>query len=146
MKIKNASISHYLDCFVDAFVLQKAFRYDIKGRAYIETPLKYYFSDIGLRNVKINFRQQEENHILENVLFNELKARGFSVDVGVVPVRYKEEDGKGRYAQLEVDFVVNRGERRCYIQSALSVADDSKRLQEVNSLNRIDDSFIKLVI
>ena len=146
LKIKNASISHYLDCFVDAFVLQKAFRYDIKGRAYIETPLKYYFSDIGLRNVKINFRQQEENHILENVLFNELKARGFSVDVGVVPVRYKEEDGKDRYAQLEVDFVVNRGERRYYIQSALSVADDSKRLQEVNSLNRIDDSFIKMVI
>ena len=96
--------------------------------------------------MKINFRQQEENHILENVLFNELKARGFSVDVGVVPVRYKEEDGKGRYAQLEVDFVVNRGERRYYIQSALSVADDSKRLQEVNSLNRIDDSFIKMVI
>ncbi len=146
LKIKNVSISHYLDCFVDAFVLQKAFRYDIKGRAYIETPLKYYFSDIGLRNVKINFRQQEENHILENVLFNELKARGFSVDVGVVPVRYKEEDGKDRYAQLEVDFVVNRGERRYYIQSALSVADDSKRLQEVNSLNRIDDSFIKMVI
>ena len=146
MKIKNSTISRYLDCFVDAFVLHKALRYDIKGRAYIETPMKFYFSDIGLRNVKINFRQHEENHIMENVLYNELKARGFSIDVGVVPVRRKDEDGKIRQSQFEVDFVLNKGEKRYYIQSALTIAEEDKRLQEVNSLNRIDDSFTKIVI
>lgn len=146
MKIKNETISHYLDCFIDAFILHKVFRYDIKGRAYIETPLKYYFSDIGLRNVKINFRQHEENHIMENILYNELKARGFSIDVGVVPIRWKDKDGKMKLSQLEVDFVLNKGEKRYYIQSALTVAEEEKRLQEVNSLNRIDDSFTKIVI
>lgn len=146
IRLKNETVSRYLDCFIDAFVLHKAFRYDIKGRAYIETPLKYYFSDIGLRNVKINFRQHEENHIMENILFNELKARGFSIDVGVVPVRWKDEVGKMRLSQLEVDFVLNKGERRYYIQSALTVAEEDKRKQEVNSLNRIDDSFTKMVI
>lgn len=146
IRLKNETISRYLDCFIDAFVLHKTFRYDIKGRAYIETPLKYYFSDIGLRNVKINFRQHEENHIMENILFNELKARGFSIDVGVVPVRWKDEVGKMRLSQLEVDFVLNKGERRYYIQSALTVAEEDKRKQEVNSLNRIDDSFTKMVI
>lgn len=146
MKIKNETISRYLDCFIDAFVLNKAFRYDIKGRAYIETPLKYYFSDIGLRNVKINFRQQEENHVMENILYNELKARGFNIDVGVVPVRWKDSGGSMRQSMLEVDFVVNKGEKRYYIQSALTVGEEEKRLQEVNSLNRIDDSFAKIVI
>ncbi len=146
IKIKNETISRYLDCFIDAFILNKTFRYDIKGRSYIETPLKYYFSDIGLRNVKLNFRQNEENHMMENVLYNELKARGLNIDVGVVPIRWKDEDGKMRLSQLEVDFVVNKGERRYYIQSALTVNDESKRLQEVNSLNRIDDSFTKIVI
>lgn len=146
IRLKNETISRYLDCFVDAFVLHKTFRYDIKGRAYIDTPLKYYFSDIGLRNAKINFRQHEENHIMENILFNELKARGFSIDVGVVPIRWKDETGKMRLSQLEVDFVLNKGERRYYIQSALTVAEENKRQQEVNSLNRIDDSFTKLVI
>lgn len=145
-KLKNETISRYLDCFIDAFVLYKAFRYDIKGRAYIGTPLKYYFSDIGLRNVKINFRQHEENHIMENILFNEFKARGFSIDVGVVPVRGTDEAGKMRYSQLEVDFVLTKGVRRYYVQSALTVAEESKRLQEVNSLNRIDDSFEKIVV
>lgn len=146
MKLKSDTISRYLDCFIDAFVLHKAFRYDIKGRAYIDTPLKYYYSDIGLRNAKINFRQHEENHIMENVIFNELKARGFSIDVGVVPVRKKDETGKMRQSMLEVDFVINKGERRYYIQSALTVADEEKRQQETNSLNRIDDSFTKIVI
>lgn len=146
MRLKNETVSRYLDCFVDAFVLHRAFRYDIKGRAYIGTPLKYYFSDIGLRNAKINFRQHEESHIMENILFNELKARGFSVDVGVVPVRRKDGVGKVRLSQLEVDFVLNKGERRYYIQSALTVAEEDKRRQEVNSLNRIDDSFTKIVI
>lgn len=146
LKIKNETISRYLDYFSDSFVLQKAIRYDIKGRAYIDTPVKYYFSDIGLRNVKINFRQQEENHIMENVLFNELKARGFSVDVGVVPVRWKDDEGKMKASQLEVDFVLNKGEKRYYIQSALTVAEEAKRMQEVNSLNRIDDNFSKIVV
>ena len=146
LKIKNETISRYLDFFVDAFVLNKALRYDIKGRSYIETPLKYYFSDVGLRNAKLNFRQQEENHIMENILYNELKAREFNVDVGVVPVRSKDADGKSRLSNLEVDFVINKGEKRYYIQSALSISEEGKRLQEVNSLNRIDDSFSKIVI
>ncbi len=146
IKIKNETISRYLDCFVDAFILEKATRYDIKGRAYIETPLKYYFSDIGLRNAKINFRQQEENHIMENVVYNELAARGFSIDVGIVNHRWIDEDGKKRQTALEVDFVVNKGEKRYYIQSALTVESESKRLQEVNSLNRIEDSFTKIVV
>lgn len=146
IKLKNETVSRYLDCFIDAFVLHKAFRYDIKGRAYIETPLKYYFSDIGLRNVKINFRQHEENHIMENILFNELKARGFSIDVGIVPIRWKDETGKLRISQLEVDFVINKGARRYYIQSAFTIAEEDKHQQEVNSLNHIDDSFTKIVI
>ncbi|MGM9693065.1 MAG: ATP-binding protein [Alloprevotella sp.] len=146
IRLKNETVSRYLDCFVDAFILHKAYRYDIKGRAYIETPLKYYFSDIGLRNAKINFRQHEENHIMENVLYNELKARGFSIDVGVVPVRWKDEAGKMRLSQLEVDFVINKGAQRHYIQSALTVADEDKRRQEVNSLGKIDDTFSKIVI
>lgn len=146
VKVKNETISRYLDCFIDAFLLHKAFRYDIKGRAYVETPLKYYFADIGLRNAKINFRQHEESHIMENVLYNELKARGFSIDVGVVPTRVKDEEGKMRLSQLEIDFVLNKGAKRYYIQSALSVAEEHKRLQEVKSLNRIDDSFAKIVI
>lgn len=146
LKIKNETISGYLDCFIDAFILSKAFRYDIKGRSHIETPLKYYFGDIGLRNAKINFRQQEENHIMENVLFNELKARGFSIDIGMIGHRWKDKEDKMRQTQLEVDFVVNKAEKRYYIQSALTVADEDKRRQEVNSLNRIDDSYTKMVI
>lgn len=146
LNIKNETIARYLDCFVDAFVLHKSFRYDIKGRAYIDTPLKYYYTDIGLRNVRLNFRQQEENHIMENVLYNELRARGFNVDVGVVPLRRKDADGRMKTSMLEVDFVVNRGEKRHYIQSALTVGEEQKRLQEVNSLHRIDDSFAKWVV
>ena len=146
LKIKNDTVGRYLEHFVDAFVLGKAIRFDIKGRSYIETPLKYYFSDVGLRNAKLNFRQQEENHIMENILFNELKSRGFNVDVGVVPFRKKDGEGKMRLANLEVDFVVNKGAKRYYIQSALTVSEEAKRLQEVNSLSRIDDSFAKIVV
>ena len=145
-KIKNETVSRYLDCFIDAFILSKAFRYDIKGRAYIETPLKYYYTDVGLRNAKINFRQQEENHIMENVLYNEFQARGFYIDVGVVNHRWKDEEGKARLSTLEVDFILNKGDRQYYIQSALTIADEEKRKQEINSLNRIDDSFEKIVI
>ena len=145
LKIKNETISTYLDCFIDAYILSKAFRYDIKGRSYIDTPIKYYFSDIGLRNARLNFRQQEENHIMENILYNELMARGFNVDVGVVEYNHIA-DGKKVRTKLEVDFVVNLADKRYYIQSALTVADEEKRQQEVNSLNRIDDSYSKIVV
>ena len=146
VKIKNETISGYLDCFIDAYILGKSYRYDIKGRSYIDTPLKYYFTDIGLRNVRLNFRQQEENHIMENIIYNELVARGFNVDVGVVEYNHTDASGKKVRSQLEVDFVVNRTDRRYYIQSALSVADEEKRKQEINSLNRIDDSYAKIVV
>lgn len=146
IRIKNETIARYLDCFVEAFILNKAYRYDIKGRAYIETPLKYYYTDVGLRNAKLNFRQQEENHIMENVIYNELLARGFSIDVGIVNIRWKESEGRMRSSALEVDFVINKGEKRYYIQSALTIADNAKRSQEINSLCRIDDSFAKIVV
>lgn len=146
VKIKNETISSYLDCFIDAYILSKSYRYDIKGRSYIGTPLKYYFTDIGLRNVRLNFRQQEENHIMENILYNELVARGFNVDVGVVEYNQIDDKGKKIRTQLEVDFVVNQTDKRYYIQSALTVADEEKRKQEINSLNRIDDSYVKIVV
>lgn len=146
LKIKNETITNYIDCFIDAYILSKSYRYNIKGRSYIDTPLKYYFTDIGLRNARLNFRQQEENHIMENILYNELTARGFNVDVGVVEYHHLDEQGKKIRTQLEVDFVVNNTSKRYYIQSALSVADEKKRSQEVNSLNRIDDSYAKIVV
>jgi uncharacterized protein len=145
LKIKNETISTYLDCFVEAYILSKSYRYDVKGRSYIDTPLKYYFTDIGLRNARLNFRQQEESHIMENILYNELSARGFNIDVGVVEYNHTVE-GKKIRTQLEIDFVVNLADKRYYIQSALTVADEEKRLQEVNSLNRIDDSYAKIVV
>lgn len=146
LNVKNETISTYLDCFIDAYILCKSYRYDIKGRLYIDTPLKYYFTDIGLRNARLNFRQQEENHIMENIIYNELVARGFNVDVGVVEYNHIDENGKKVRSYLEVDFVVNQTEKRFYIQSALTVADEDKRRQEVNSLNRIDDSYTKIVV
>lgn len=146
LKIKNETISSYLDCFIDAYILSKAYRYDIKGRSYIDTPLKYYFTDIGLRNARLNFRQQEENHIMENILYNELIARDFNIDVGVVEYNHVDENGKKIRSQLEVDFVVNKTDKRYYIQSALTVANEEKRKQETNSLNRIDDSYTKIVV
>ena len=136
--------------FKDAYVIDSAQRYDVKGNSYFETPLKYYFSDVGLRNARLNFRQVEENHIMENILYNELVLRGYNVDVGVVAYskRIKDEAGKEKKirVQLEVDFVVNRLNQRYYIQSALSVSDPEKRAQEINSLLRIDDSFRKIVV
>ncbi len=146
LNVKNITISAYLDCFIDAYILSKSYRYDIKGRSYIDTPLKYYFTDIGLRNARLNFRQQEENHIMENIIYNELIARGFNVDVGVVEYNHLDENGKKVRSMLEVDFVVNKTEKRYYIQSALTVADEYKRKQEVNSLNRINDSYTKIVV
>lgn len=146
LKVKNETIAFYLDCFIDAYILSKAYRYDIKGRSYIDTPLKYYFADVGLRNARLNFRQQEENHIMENIIYNELIARGFSVDVGVVEYNYKDAEGKNKRSQLEVDFVVNKADRRYYIQSALTIASEDKRLQEISSLNRIADNYTKIVV
>lgn len=146
LKIKNETISSYLDCFIDAYILSKSYRYNIKGRSYIDTPLKYYFTDVGLRNARLNFRQQEENHIMENILYNELIARDFNIDVGVVEYNHVDENGKKVRTQLEVDFVVNKTDKRYYIQSALTVANEEKRKQETNSLNRIDDSYTKIVV
>ncbi len=146
VNIAPNTISNYLDYFVDAFLLYKAYRYDIKGKKYIDTPLKYYFSDVGLRNARLNFRQQEENHIMENVIFNELLVREFDVDVGMVPYSYRNQDGQSIRSQLEIDFVANKGSRRYYIQSALTVSDEEKRKQETNSLNRVEDSFKKIVV
>ncbi len=146
LKIKNETLSTYLNCFIEAYILNKSYRYDIKGRSYIDTPLKYYFTDIGLRNARLNFRQQEENHIMENILYNELMARGFNVDVGVVEYNHTDISGKKIRTQLEVDFVVNQTDKRYYIQSALTVADEEKRQQEVNSLNRIYDSYTKIIV
>ncbi|MCD7828777.1 MAG: ATP-binding protein [Clostridiales bacterium] len=140
------SISRYLDFFIDAFILSKAYRYDIKGKKYIGTPLKYYFSDVGLRNARLNFRQQEENHIMENIIYNELNVRGFSVDVG--SLEYSRLNGSGNKVRtrLEIDFVANRSSQRYYIQSALSISDEEKRQQEINSLVRVADSFKKIVV
>ena len=146
VNISDETVSRYLEFFVDAFMIYKADRYDVKGRKYIGSPLKYYFSDVGLRNARLNFRQQEENHIMENIIYNELLCREFNVDVGVVEYCYKDEQKKSKRTQLEIDFVANKGSRRYYIQSALTVADEEKRTQEVNSLNRVGDSFKKIVV
>jgi predicted AAA+ superfamily ATPase len=145
IKLSSFTISAYLDYFIDAFILSKAFRYDIKGKKYIDTPLKYYFTDVGLRNARLNFRQQE-NHIMENIIYNELCAREFDVDVGVVEYNHKNKAGKSQRSQLEVDFIASRETKRYYIQSALSVSDEEKRLQETNSLYRIADFFKKIVV
>ena len=140
------TISRYLDYFIDAFILYKAYRYDIKGRKYIGSPLKYYFTDIGLRNARLNFRQQEENHIMENIIYNELVARDYDIDVGIVTASQRNTEGKSVRKQLEVDFVANKGNARYYIQSAFSIGNDEKHRQEINSLINIPDSFKKIVV
>ncbi len=144
--VSGATIDKYLDCFIDAFILQRAERYDIKGKKYIGSPIKYYFADVGLRNARLNFRQQEENHIMENIIYNELLYREFDVDVGVVEVNGKNEQGKSQRTQLEVDFVANKESKRYYIQSALNIDSAEKREQETKSLNKIGDSFKKIVV
>lgn len=146
VKISADSVSRYLDYFIDAFMLYKSQRYDIKGRKHIGSPQKYYFADVGLRNVRLNFRQTEENHIMENVIYNELITRGFNVDVGVVEFNYRGDDGKNKKTNLEVDFVITDGSRKYYIQSALTVGEESKRLQEVRPYTKIADSFKKIVV
>ena len=144
-KISQPTIKSYLEILQDVFLVKKAIRYDIKGRHYIDTPAKFYFEDLGLRNARLDFRQQESNHLVENLIYNELCIRGFSVDVGVVTHSVKEF-GKLVRKQLEVDFVCNKGSKRCYIQSAWHIPSEEKRLQELNSLRRIDDSFLKFII
>lgn len=145
-KITAVTIKKYLDCFEDSFLVEAAERYDIKGKAYIETPRKYYFSDLGLRNARIHFRQVEGTHSMENVIYNELRMRGYSVDVGVIPVAERDAEGKVSRQQLEVDFVCNLGSARYYIQSAYALPDEAKRMQEIRPLRKIDDSFKKIVI
>jgi predicted AAA+ superfamily ATPase len=144
--ISSATINTYLDYFVDAFIIRKSYRYDIKGKKYIDTPLKYYFSDVGLRNARLNFRQQEENHIMENIIYNELVARAFDIDVGVVEYNYKNEKRQSQRTWLEVDFVANKNSKRYYVQSAFTISGEEKRKQETNSLYRIDDSFKKIIV
>ena len=145
INISNNTISKYLTYFEEAYVLYAAKRYDIKGSKYFSTPLKYYFADIGLRNARLNFRQVEETHIMENIIYNDLLRRGFNVDVGVVEY-FPNVEGKTTRVQLEVDFIINRGNLRYYIQSAFAINSEEKKEQERNSLKRIDDSFKKIII
>lgn len=149
--VKKSSISQdtikvYIDYLQDAFIIDRALRFDIKGKRYIDTPSKFYFEDLGLRNALLNFRQVEKTHLMENAIYNELRARGMAVDVGEVIWNTKDAEGKKIRKSLEVDFVCNRGYKRSYIQSAFSIPDDEKRNQELQSLRRIDDSFQKIVI
>ena len=146
ISIGSNTIDNYISYFCDAFLIQKAVRYDVKGKKYIKTPSKYYYSDPGLRNARLGFRQLEETHLMENVLYNDLIRRDMDVDVGVVEYNTKDSDGKSIRKQLEVDFVVNKGNDRYYIQSALSIADPEKKEQEIASLLRIPDSFKKIVV
>lgn len=145
MKTSDVTIKKYIDILLDSFLLQKAERFDVKGRNYISTPSKYYFTDLGLRNALLNFRQQEENHIMENIIYNELLIRGYNVDVGVVEVR-DSINGKLDYKQLEVDFVCNSGSDRIYIQSAYSIPNLEKMTQEERPLTSIHDSFQKIIL
>jgi predicted AAA+ superfamily ATPase len=140
------TIDKYLSFFQNAYLIQKAERYDVKRKKYIKTPCKYYYSDPGLRNARLSFRQIEETHLMENVLYNDLIRRGMDVDVGVVELATRDNEGRKVRKQLEVDFVVNRGYDRYYIQSALSIADPEKKQQEIASLIRIPDSFKKMVV
>ncbi len=144
--IGSETIEKYIGYFEEAFLIEKAARYDVKGRKYIGTPAKYYYTDLGLRNARLGFRQLEETHIMENVLYNDLIRRGMNVDVGVVEYNTRDSDGKKIRKQLEVDFVVNKGSKRFYIQSTLSISDPNKRDQEIQSLKRIPDSFSKIVV
>lgn len=140
------TIKQYLDYCVDSFLIRKANKYDVKGKRYIDTPLKYYFTDIGLRNARLGFRQQEENHIMENIIYNELVNHGYQVDVGVVTIHEKNKNNNYVRKQLEVDFVCNLGYERIYIQSSLNIDDISKKEKEKKSLIKINDSFRKVII
>ncbi|MBQ9275790.1 MAG: ATP-binding protein [Succinivibrio sp.] len=144
--ISQSTIKKYIEYFEDSFLIDSALRYDVKGKRYINTPLKYYFSDLGLRNAQLNFRQVEETHALENIIFNELKVRGFNVDVGVVITNEVNKQGTKTRRQREIDFVCNQGSKRYYIQSALSLTDEDKKMQEQRSLLLTQDGFKKIII
>lgn len=146
VSISSATIKTYIDYFIDAFIISLAERYDIKGKKYIGAPMKYYFNDLGLRNALLNFRQIESSHQMENVIYNEMLMRGYTVDVGVVVVNGKDEVGKSIRTRYEVDFVCNKGDKRLYIQSAFALPTPEKVTQETNSLTRISDEFQKIVV
>ena len=145
LKLSQFTISSYIDYLIDSFLIERVHRFDVKGRKYIGTPMKYYFVDVGLRNARLNFRQQEENHIMENIIYNELLRRRYSVDVGVVPVNEKQEN-KYVKKQLEIDFIANKGDKRYYIQSAYEISNEEKIRQELQSFRNVDDSFKKIII
>ena len=145
-KLSAVTIKQYLDYLCDAFMIEQAERYDIKGKRYISTPYKYYFTDTGLRNARLNFRQLEETHLMENVMYNELCLRGYSVDVGVVEINERQENGKNARKQIEVDFVCNKADERVYVQSAFSIPTTEKRQQEERPLVNVGDGFRKVVV
>ena len=145
-KISEKTLKNYIDYLTDAFLVSKAVRYDIKGKKYIGSPAKYYFEDIGLRNARLNFRQMEENHLMENVIYNELRIRGYRVDVGLIETYGKDAEKKTKKTQMEVDFIATRGSEKYYIQSAFAMATTEKRAQEERPLNEIGDSFKKIIV
>lgn len=144
--ISNATITRYIEYLCDAFLIDSAMRYDVKGKKYIDTPVKYYFTDMGLRNARLNFRQLEETHTMENIIFNELKIRGFNIDIGVVVVNGRGKDGSSVRKQYEIDFVCNKGSKRYYIQSVYAIPDQAKMEQEQRSLMMTGDAFKKIII
>ena len=146
VNIMRKTVQKYIEYFEDAFLVEKAQRYDVKGRKYIGTPMKYYFSDMGLRNALLQYRQVEKTHLMENAVYNELRMRGYSVDVGMVTVNGKNAQGVSTRSQLEVDFVCNKGSERVYVQSALHLDTEEKREQELRSLRAVKDNFRKIVI
>ncbi|MBR6000471.1 MAG: ATP-binding protein [Oxalobacter sp.] len=144
--VSDKTISSWLKCLEDVFLIHHAKRYDVKGKKYINTPLKYYFEDLGLRNARVNFRQQEESHLMENAIYNELRMRGFQVDVGIVPIMEKETKGTVIRKQVEVDFVAGKGNRRIYIQSAMQMPDAEKMKQEKRPFLHIKDAFQRMIV
>jgi hypothetical protein len=146
MSTSDHTIKNYLDYLEDAYLFNKAKRYDIKGRKHFGAPLKYYATDVGLRNAKLNFRQQERSHLIENIIYNELILRGYSIDVGMVKMTSKDENGKPFLSQYEIDFIVNTGQQKIYIQSALNVDTQEKKEQETYSLKNTGDFFRKIIV
>jgi hypothetical protein len=145
-KISRNTVCSYLECICESFLAEKAARYDVKGKKYLDTPYKFYFTDLGLRNARLNFRQLEPPHMMENIIYNDLRIRGFNVDVGVVPIVKRNAEGKQERARLEIDFVCNKGSQKYYIQSAYRMLDEQKIEQEEASLRNVDDSFKKIIV
>lgn len=146
IKVTDVTLSNYINMLKDSFIIEQAERYDIKGKKYINSPFKYYFTDIGLRNSRINYRQQEQTHIMENIIYNELIIRGFAVDVGIIEHTIRDKEKKQKQIQLEVNFVCNKGMNKYYIQSAFSIPNEEKMNQETSSLDKINDSFKKIIV